>query len=101
MNIEPEAPFPRPLFGDAVKELPSGLVPARTVLQGFGIRLEPINPAIHADQLYDISHITDEGRAIWTYLPEGPWPDRTAYGKAPACERGRCITHLLCHMYTN
>ena len=79
MNDENEQLFPRPLDGSTVTSLPSGLVPARTVLEGKEIRLEPMDPAIHADHLYEASHTTDAGRAIWTYLPEGPWPDRDAY----------------------
>ena len=74
-----EIPFDRPLNGSPVDPLPSGLVPARTMMEGRHIRLEPIDPAVHADDLYDASHTSEEGLAIWTYLPEGPWPDRAAY----------------------
>ena len=79
MNLDSEKPFPRPLSGAAVAPLPSGLVPARTNLEGQSVRLEPMDPAVHAEDLYEVSHTTEEGRAIWTYLPEGPWPDRAAY----------------------
>ncbi len=79
MSAEAEQPFDRPLDGKPVETLPSGLVPARAVLQGDHIRLEPIDPAVHARDLYEASHTTDEGRAIWTYLPQGPWPDLEAY----------------------
>ena len=71
--------FDRPLYGGPVDDLPSGLVPARTVLKGNHIQLEPMDPAVHTDDLYEASHTTDEGLAIWTYLPEGPWPDKEAY----------------------
>ena len=43
------------------------------------MRLEPLAPAVHGDDLYEASHVTGEGRAIWTHIPEGPWPDRAAY----------------------
>lgn len=79
MEDAKEQPYFRPLSGATVDPLPSGLVPPRTVLQGKHIRLEPLDPAIHADDLYTASHTTDEGRAIWTYLPQGPWPDKAAY----------------------
>ncbi len=79
MSERTEQPVDRPLFGGPVENPPSGLVPSRTVLQGEHIRLEPIDPALHADDLYEASHTTDEGLAIWTYLPQGPWPDREAF----------------------
>lgn len=79
MSRESESLFPRPLSGAAVTSLPSGLVPARSVLAGRHVQLEPMDPALHADDLYKASHLDDDGRAIWTYLPEGPWPDRAAY----------------------
>ncbi len=79
MTNNNEQIFPRPLFGEKVENLPSSLVPARSNLEGKHITLEPIDPARHADDLYEASHTTDAGRAIWTYLPEGPWPDRDAY----------------------
>jgi RimJ/RimL family protein N-acetyltransferase len=79
MRDENEQLFQRPLYGGAVDNPPPSLVPARTVLEGTEIRLEPIDPAIHAKDLYEASHTTDEGRAIWNYLPEGPWPNLEAY----------------------
>ena len=79
MSEGSERRFPRPLSGAHVDPLPSGLVPARQALEGHHVRLEPMDPAIHADDLYEASHTTTEGRTIWTYLPEGPWPDRAAY----------------------
>ncbi len=49
------------------------------MLEGRHVRLEPMAPAVHADDLYEASHTTGAGRAIRTWLPEGPWPDRAAY----------------------
>ncbi len=79
MSTDSETPFPRPLSGAPVDTPPSGLIPARTVLAGRHVQLEPMNPAVHADDLYQASHVGDDGRAIWTFLPEGPWADRAAY----------------------
>lgn len=79
MNEASERRFPRPLSGANVDPLPSGLVPARSVLEGRHVRLEPMDPAVHTNDLYEASHATEEGRAVWTYLPEGPWPNRAAY----------------------
>mgnify|MGYP005645784277 CR=1 FL=1 len=79
MTTQNETLFPRPLSGVAVTDLPSALVPGRTPLVGRHVQLEPLNPALHAEALYEASHLTEEGRAIWTYLPDGPWPDLAAY----------------------
>ena len=79
MHADSEPTFPRPLSGERVDPLPSGLAPARQVIDGRHVHLEPMDPAVHADDLYEASHASQEGRAIWTYLPEGPWPDRAAY----------------------
>lgn len=79
MTEQTEALYPRPLVGDEVKDLPGGLVPARSNIEGRHIRLEPLDPARHGDALYAASHESEEGLGIWTYLPEGPWPDRQAF----------------------
>ena len=76
MSQEFERTFPRPLSGARVDSLQSGLASARRALEGRHVRLEPMDPAVHAEDLYGASHTTEEGLAIWTYLPDGPWPDR-------------------------
>lgn len=68
-----EVPFPRRMNGDAVKA-PPGLVPARTVLAGSEIRLEPLDPARHAAALHRAGHGTEAALRIWDYLPYGPFP---------------------------
>ena len=68
-----EVPFPRRVNGDAVKA-PPGLVPARTVLAGSEIRLEPLDPARHAAELHRAGHGTEAALRIWDYLPYGPFP---------------------------
>lgn len=79
MSSNSESLFPRPLSGANVKSLPSGLVPARKPIHGKCVQLEPMDPAVHADDLYEASHTSEEKREIWTYLPEGPWSDLDAY----------------------
>jgi RimJ/RimL family protein N-acetyltransferase len=74
-----ERPFPRPLSGAAVTDLPSGLVPARTTLVGRHIRLEPLDPAVHAAELFAAGHGSDAALRIWDFLAYGPWPDRSAF----------------------
>jgi hypothetical protein len=70
-----EQPFPRPLSGHSVANPPNGLVPARTLLAGRHIQLEPLNPTIHAAELYKAGHDSDEAPRIWDYLPFEPWPN--------------------------
>ena len=79
MHADSEPRFPRPLSGERVDPLPPCLVPARQAIDGRHVRVEPMDPAVHADDLYEASHASEVGRAIWTYLPEGPWPDRVTY----------------------
>jgi hypothetical protein len=56
MNQDLEKPFPRLLSGALLKTAPSGLVPARCPLKGRFIQLEPLDPAIHAEELYRAGH---------------------------------------------
>lgn len=74
-----ETGFPRPVSGARIKAYPGGLVPSRCVLSGRFIRLEPLDPAAHGEELYAAGHGSDEALHIWDYLPHGPWPDRAAF----------------------
>jgi len=78
-NPELEQPFPRPLSGADVKELPSALIPSRTKLEGRYVTLEPQDACKHAGDLFHISHSSDAGLAIWDYLTYGPWPNEAAF----------------------
>jgi RimJ/RimL family protein N-acetyltransferase len=55
------------------------MMPARSTLPGRHVDLEPINPAIHAQELYRAGHGSDAALRIWEYLPFGPWPDEAAF----------------------
>jgi RimJ/RimL family protein N-acetyltransferase len=50
-------------------------VPAREPIVGARVRLEPVDPARHLDDLFEAA--ADE--ALWTYMPYGPFPDRAAF----------------------
>lgn len=52
--------------------------PPRTVLEGRTCRVEPLDPARHADDLFVANARDSDGRG-WTYLPYGPFADRAAY----------------------
>jgi RimJ/RimL family protein N-acetyltransferase len=52
--------------------------PQRVPLRGRLVTLEPLDPAVHADTLYDGSH--GEGKEqLWLYLFDGPYPDRASF----------------------
>jgi RimJ/RimL family protein N-acetyltransferase len=74
-----EQPFPRPVSGTPVRNMPSGLVPSRSNLSGRLIRLEPLDPAIHSEELFRAGHASDDALHIWDYLPYGPWSDQTSF----------------------
>ena len=65
--------------GPPVEPLPSGRSPARAVLRGAHVRLEPVDVVAHAPSLYALSHATPGDAALWTYLPYGPFADRGAF----------------------
>ena len=79
MDGEHEKVFERPVWGEAVGRLPTSLIPARRILDGGLVQLEPLNPASHGRELYRASHGNAEAVAIWQYLPWGPWPDEAAF----------------------
>jgi len=47
--------------------------PGRIPLVGATVRLAPIDPANHADALFAASHEIDGGKAVFRYLPYGPF----------------------------
>lgn len=73
-----EVLFPRNINGDPV-QAPLGLAPARTVLTGTTIRLEPLDPARHAAPLYRAGHDTEAALQSWEYLPWGPFSTGAAF----------------------
>jgi RimJ/RimL family protein N-acetyltransferase len=52
--------------------------PPRAPLVGRFCRLEPLDPARHADDLFAANALDPDARH-WTYLPYGPFPDLAAY----------------------
>jgi RimJ/RimL family protein N-acetyltransferase len=74
-----EPVFERPLWGESLQKMPSGLIPARLKLEGFEVALEPLDPSVHCAGLYRASHESDQATKIWTYLPWGPWPNESEF----------------------
>jgi RimJ/RimL family protein N-acetyltransferase len=67
-------------IGDVV-ELRPARRPARTTLSGRWVSLAPLDPAIHADALFEAANGGDKDR-VWTYLFDGPYADRAAFRAA-------------------
>jgi len=72
-----EALFRRDINEEPVESF-STLVPARTVLAGTAVKLEPLDPAHHTAPLYRAGHGTEEALRSWRYLPWGPFSDEVA-----------------------
>lgn len=66
-----ETPFPRPLSDADLARLPSGAAPARMAIEGATVILEPLEPAVHGDALFEAAE--DDDPARWHYLPYGPF----------------------------
>lgn len=64
--------------GDLVPGWSSRQPPPRRTLPGRWCRLEPLDPARHADALYQ-ANARDTSNRLWTYLPYGPFADSKAY----------------------
>lgn len=66
-------------------------LPPRRSLAGRHCRIEPLDPARHADDLYEATAADGEGR-IWTYLSDGPLGSRAdlqAWAEAAAARADR------------
>lgn len=64
--------------GDVVQGWQVARTPTLEVLTGRFCRLERLDPQRHADQLFASDSLDTDG-ASWTYLPYGPFADRSAY----------------------
>ncbi|WP_278442662.1 GNAT family N-acetyltransferase [Pseudomonas oryzihabitans] len=53
------------------------LPPQPRLLQGRQVRLEPLDPPRHGDDLWEALH--DQDPALWDYLPYGPFTARAAF----------------------
>lgn len=51
--------------------------PGNDMLRGRHVRIEPIDPEVHADGLWDAAR--DGDPRLWDYLPYGPFADRPAF----------------------
>ena len=67
-----------PTVGEIVKDPSPALRPGRQTLPGRYVLLEPLDPVVHGDALYEGTHGNDRDE-LWRYLFEGPFPDRSTF----------------------
>lgn len=67
-------------IGQAVPDWSAASFPPHTPMEGHFCRLEPLGEEAHTGDLYDAFSLDREGRN-WTYLPHGPFPERSAFEK--------------------
>jgi hypothetical protein len=51
--------------------------PQRRIYEGQFVHLAPVQPERDAAELYPLSHGSDDVEALWTYMPYGPFADKT------------------------
>lgn len=64
--------------GEIVKDLAPARPPQRQTLEGRFVMIEPLDPALHGDALYEGTH-GDDRDELWRYLFEGPFTDRSSF----------------------
>ena len=89
MNTDDEKVVLRPLSDRLVEPHPSRKPPQSMRLIGRFVQLEPLDPSIHIDELYEASHRDEEARQVWDYLPDGPWSDRAEFLQWLVCTADR------------
>ncbi|MFJ2538382.1 GNAT family N-acetyltransferase [Pseudomonas sp. NPDC087614] len=53
--------------------------PTTTLIEGRFIRLERLDPARHADELFNALEGPGADPKLWNYLPYGPFPERSVF----------------------
>ena len=62
------------------KRLSAARYPEHRTFHGRVVRLEPLDPVVHGNSLYEGTH--GEGRdVVWRYLFEGPFAERAAFDR--------------------
>jgi RimJ/RimL family protein N-acetyltransferase len=79
MTDDRELPTVRLVHDEPPARPPQGLAPARAAIEGRWATLEPLNPARHGADLFACSHADETARALWRYLPYGPFADIGAF----------------------
>lgn len=63
------------LIGPVVEPVHEARPPERQAMAGRRVRLEPIDPEIHAESLFALSHGGPDDGWLWDYLAVGPFAD--------------------------
>ena len=66
----------RALHRQPVDSLPPAVYPGRIPLQGPRVALESLDPRVHADELFAAANDGERAKAIWDYLPYGPFTEQ-------------------------
>ena len=61
-----------------VEENSPAVRPRRETLEGRVVLVQPLDPLVHGDTLYEGTH-AGHREELWRYLPEGPFPDRSTF----------------------
>lgn len=61
-----------------VKDTSPAIRPRRQTLEGRLVLLEPLDPSVHGDALYEGTH-GEQREDLWRYLFEGPFADRSTF----------------------
>ncbi len=64
--------------GDALPDWTPARLPPHVAMEGRFVRLEPLDPALHAEALFRANEADATGDG-WTYLPYGPFENPEAY----------------------
>ena len=67
-----------PQLGEIVTDLSPAVRPRRETLEGRVVLVQPLDPLVHGDALYEGTH-ADQREELWRYLAEGPFPDRSTF----------------------
>ena len=76
-----ECPHERLLSIKPVAKRPSGEAPSRVPLVGHAVRLEPLDRAAHARDLFSAGHDGEAARTMWAFLPYGPFESKQAFAE--------------------
>jgi RimJ/RimL family protein N-acetyltransferase len=71
----------RLVSGAPVSKHPPRRAPRRAPLEGGAVRLEPLEPARHAADLFRAGHDGGAARSLWTHMPYGPFDDSRTFSK--------------------
>jgi len=90
-----EQPYPRPVSGAPVTELPAALIPSRAPLRGKHVELVAQDARLRAADLYAAGHDSEQGLRAWDYLAYGPWAWLEDY-RATMCTQSATFDTIFC-----